>query len=224
MGNQELGVRAATLINALKIVLHTKEVDPEFFDDCVKVASITSVSGFGSLLEQHEEEFNGLLSHVKGCRSALEIGSRYGKSIQRIAEQMERGSKIVSVDMPYTGGTEGLPDAEPVLRKTIAGIGAEGYEAHLFIGNSHGADLVKAVQDLGPYDFCFIDGDHSYEGVKADWENFGPHAKIIAFHDIINNKDCFRFWNEIKNDYRHVEYTMSMWLGIGIIFREPVIT
>jgi predicted O-methyltransferase YrrM len=37
-----------------------------------------------------------------------------------------------------------------------------------------------------PLDFVFIDGDHSYEGVKADWVGFkqlvGPGG-IIALHD-----------------------------------------
>ena len=122
--------------------------------------------------------------------------------------------------MPYTGGYGDLPDPEPILRESIREIGAMGHEAHLFIGNSRAPSLVAAVQALGPYDFCFIDGDHSYEGVKADWENYGPHAKIVAFHDIINNVDCFRLWNEIKGGYRHVEYTSSIWLGIGILFKD----
>lgn len=37
-----------------------------------------------------------------------------------------------------------------------------------------------------PIDFLFIDGDHSYEGVKRDYEAFLPHLKedaIVAFHD-----------------------------------------
>ena len=35
-------------------------------------------------------------------------------------------------------------------------------------------------------DFLFIDGDHSIEGVKSDYENFSPFVRsggIVAFHD-----------------------------------------
>lgn len=37
-----------------------------------------------------------------------------------------------------------------------------------------------------PIDVLFIDGDHSYEGVKDDWQNFEPFVKKggkIFFHD-----------------------------------------
>lgn len=35
-------------------------------------------------------------------------------------------------------------------------------------------------------DFLFIDGDHSVEGVRSDWDNYSPFVRsggIIAFHD-----------------------------------------
>lgn len=39
-----------------------------------------------------------------------------------------------------------------------------------------------------PIDMIFIDGDHSYAGVKRDWELFMPHVKefgLVIFHDTI---------------------------------------
>jgi hypothetical protein len=190
---------------------------------CIAKAGSTKVEqGFGAMLEQDEREFTALLTHSAGCRSALEIGSRYGKSIERIAASLAPRSKVVAVDLPYAPGVRGSqPDPDPVLRATIGEIACNGHDAHLFIGDSHDPAVVEAVRKHGPFDFCFIDGDHSYEGVKADWENYGPMAtKVVAFHDIVNNTGCFKLWQEVKANYRHVEYTSSVWLGIGVIFKD----
>ena len=34
------------------------------------------------------------------------------------------------------------------------------------------------------YDFCFIDGDHSYSGVRRDYASFAPSCSYMMFHDI----------------------------------------
>ena len=46
-------------------------------------------------------------------------------------------------------------------------------------------DEVRALTDR--IDLLFIDGDHSYEGVRADWEAYGSMlgpGSVVAFHDI----------------------------------------
>lgn len=212
--------RGKAVVHALRVLAHTSQVDPDFMARCVEAARADVTPGFGSLLEQNDAEFGAMLKHIAGCRSALEIGSRYGFSLMWIAAAIRAKSRIVAVDLPY-GNHGGMPDPEPMLRGNVKRIADAGHEAHLFLGDSHAPTLVKAVQALGPYDFCFIDGDHSYDGVKADWENYGSHAKIVAFHDIVNNVGCFRLWQEIKAaGYRTVEYTSSLWLGIGIVFKD----
>jgi len=38
----------------------------------------------------------------------------------------------------------------------------------------------------GPVDFLFVDGDHSWDGLRADWEGFSPHIEaggIVCLHD-----------------------------------------
>jgi hypothetical protein len=73
-----------------------------------------------------------------------------------------------------------------------------------------------------------IDGDHSYEGVRQDWLDYGPLGKMVAFHDIDarlhkNNHTVIqvpRFWDELKGAYEHVELVSKRrGLGIGVLFQ-----
>jgi predicted O-methyltransferase YrrM len=45
----------------------------------------------------------------------------------------------------------------------------------------------EAVQDwTAEIDFLFLDGDHSYEGVRQDWLDWTPHVAadgLVALHD-----------------------------------------
>src|SRR5262245_20594844 len=44
----------------------------------------------------------------------------------------------------------------------------------------------QAVDQLGGVDFIFIDGNHSYEGLREDWEGWSPRVLkggILALHD-----------------------------------------
>uniref|UniRef100_A0A6C0AIT5 Methyltransferase n=1 Tax=viral metagenome TaxID=1070528 RepID=A0A6C0AIT5_9ZZZZ len=53
------------------------------------------------------------------------------------------------------------------------------------------------------YDTVFIDGDHGYDGVKADFIKFGKGCRFVCFHDI-NDFWCsgvVKFWNELKTTY-----------------------
>lgn len=74
-------------------------------------------------------------------------------------------------------------------------------------------------------DVLFIDGDHTYEGAKFDYESYqyvvNPGG-IIVFHDIIpdgkNEYGCVDFWNEIKEGKVTVEKSIGSWGGLGVIF------
>lgn len=79
-------------------------------------------------------------------------------------------------------------------------------------------------------DFLFIDGDHTYEGVKKDfemYENLVSEGGIIALHDIAIHppeKNCqvHNYWREIKNSYHSkeiIENKEQEWAGIGVIWR-----
>jgi predicted O-methyltransferase YrrM len=50
------------------------------------------------------------------------------------------------------------------------------------------ADSRAAAPPAQGCDLVFIDGDHSYEGVRADYEHWAPHVRCggrLLFHDAV---------------------------------------
>ena len=79
-------------------------------------------------------------------------------------------------------------------------------------------DVVEQVAGQTKHlDLLFIDGDHSYEGVKADWEAYKHFLKpgsIIVFHDWGWAEGVKRVIEEdVKPLISHFDSLPNMWWG-----------
>lgn len=173
------------------------------------------------------DRFIDILRH-ENVRSYLEIGSKHGGSLWRIATQLPAGSRIVAVDLPH--GDRSFKESQPHLESCVDRLRELDYDAFLLIGDSTDPDVIADVQKLGPFDACFIDANHTEKYVREDWKNYGPLSRIVAFHDIgwiarpePSKKmpiEVPKVWNEIKGQFHHVEIReCPRDNGIGVLWR-----
>jgi len=169
--------------------------------------------------QQDPVEFTLMLQRVRGAKSILEIGSMFGQTLKMMAAVAAPGARLRCIDLAPNVAYD--IDTAPFLRIVIADLCRAGFDAAVLFDNSRSVDSIRWAKKSGPYDFVFIDGDHTYDGVKADWENFGRLGRVVAFHDITMRKSVGKLWREIKAEagHRAVEMMTGRRLGIGIVTR-----
>lgn len=158
------------------------------------------------------------LNHV------MEIGSHRGGTFFLLC-RLARGKKI-ALDLP--GGSFGGLDRANAEARNLA---MEKWAPQVLPLSGDSLDLKtrdQVAHALGAdrLDLLFIDGNHTYEGVKADYELYKPFVRpggYIAFHDIVDSAQhrsvgCFvaKLWNELSGD--KIEFNAGHeWAGIGVI-------
>jgi len=123
----------------------------------------------------------GLIRGMK-ARRIIEIGRYKGGSTLVIAAAMGGEGEFWSIDIGdkearlHDGGFSRPFDEQ--IGDTCARLGLQ---VDLLVGDSRTIEV-----DTGEIDLVFIDGDHSYEGVKNDFERFGKRVRVggaVLFDD-----------------------------------------
>lgn len=158
----------------------------------------------------------------------LELGTSFGGTAMLWAQMVEEGGRVFCCDRNFHL-TNKVYEETPWSNRITE------YE-----GDSHDLNFIAKIhREVGMVDFIFIDGDHSYDGVKSDFYQYrdmiGPGG-FIGFHDIVDSEyhrenGCYvaQFWEEIKKDYKHYEFldgnsywiTPSESMGIGVLVMPP---
>jgi predicted O-methyltransferase YrrM len=177
---------------------------------------------------QKEGELMPFLDRVAALapRRVCEIGAARAGTLFLLTRVAADDAVIVSIDL----------DLPLHLRRARARLGRATQRVVALEGDSHDSQVqTRAVDALGgePLDVLLIDGDHSYDGVRADFELYSPLVRpggLIAFHDVNPDRDepggpwsgdVPRFWAEVRERYRSEELIASpdqSGYGIGIVY------
>ncbi len=169
-------------------------------------------TGIDHKIQQKSNEWKWLLTKCEqhNVKSILEIGCYSGGGTFSFATFADR---IITIDC-----------INPMF--DISKIGCQ---YNYIVGHSASESTIEKVAALlgsEKVDLLFIDGDHSYDGAKSDFELYGKFvSKLIAFHDIVDSDyhrgaGCYvsRFWSEIKTAYCSDEIIEARdWAGIGVL-------
>ena len=162
-------------------------------------------------------------------RRLLEIGTARGGSLYLWTQAALADATIVSIDLPAGEFGGAYRECRTPFYESFA---RDGQSLFLVRADSHDPGTCQQLRDLlteQPLDFAFIDGDHRYEGVKADFEQYGPLVRpggMLAVHDILPRPDLpqievHRLWTDLRQRYNVEELIgpdgSGRKLGIGVV-------
>jgi cephalosporin hydroxylase len=188
----------------------------------------------GSLMQYPEEivPFAELAAAREPAR-ICEIGTLYGGASLFLCGLAPSVREFIGLDI------------QPVNDGLVAALAPRTTQVTFVRGSSREPHVRAQVESLigeDPFDLLFIDGDHSLEGVSADFREYRQMVRaggLIAFHDIVSDHgerlgrpsegwagDVPTFWCQLRERFRHWEFVRD-WnqdgLGIGVIENNPEI-
>ncbi|HAF25553.1 MAG TPA: hypothetical protein DCK93_22035 [Blastocatellia bacterium] len=179
---------ARSLASAMESLVTRKHLNRAGVRHAAKLVSYTS-----------KRELEALLNLALACpqgANALEIGSHLGKSACYLASGLSaRNGHLYCVD---TWQNETMHDGEADTLSEFKQ-NTQAVSHILTLRRTKSSALCASDISL-PLHLVFIDGDHTYDVVRGDFEKIAPWVAddgIVAFHDCLSYKGVSRVIGEV---------------------------
>jgi predicted O-methyltransferase YrrM len=183
---------------------------------------------------QIASEIAGLLRMLEAepPRHVLELGTANGGTLFLLTRVAAPDALLVSVDLRRGQFGGGYPAWRAPLYRSFA---REAQRVELVAGDSHKRSTREQVRRAfgeRALDLLFIDGDHTFEGVKQDFADYSSLLRpggLVAFHDIVpggpgkhgDPGGVPAFWSKLKAAHPGAIELVEDWewgsCGIGLL-------
>ena len=163
----------------------------------------------------------------------LEIGTARGGTLFLLSQVAHEKALLISIGRTLIVARRRLVDAPrtDAVGASYRSLGRSRQQVSYVAGDSHRDETVlsRVHHLLGgrEVDLLFIDGDHSFAGVAADFEMYSPLVRrggLVAFHDIVPGTPedvggVPEFWQQVHTDHaiEFVEDWRQGGYGIGVL-------
>lgn len=201
----------------------------------------SSLDGFDQIFQfacdvlgphQKRKEIEGFLDFAasRNPRTALEIGMAQAGTTFLLKERISTLDLLMGADIHLHNVF------------VLEAFNKRGCRLHFFEGDSADAAIKAEIKNTlagRKLDLLFIDGDHSYEGVKSDFEKYKELVSdggMIVFHDICQDFQTRfgihsgnytggvpQFWKEIRQKFEFHEFVEDYeqdGFGIGCLIYQ----
>jgi cephalosporin hydroxylase len=203
-------------------------------EEWVQLVQRFNYSGITIESWQIPSEITGFLRILRAepPQTVLEIGTAKGGTLFLLTRVAAPEALLISVDLRRGQFGGGYPAWRAPLYRSFA---RAAQRVQLVAGDSHEprtAQQIRRLLEDRTLDLLFVDGDHTYEGVKHDFANYAQLVRpggVVAFHDIVpggpgkhgDPGGVPTFWQELKAEHAGAMELVEDWewgsCGIGVI-------